>query len=227
LVLLALIYPVWFPWVLKPVVARIGIRFADCERYGYSGFGFSDIRWDNGALGIHAEIRDWQLRITPPESPSQDQGGGMSGLLDDFQGVAPALTDWLDWLILTNGRINVGAKDYPVDSVTLKAGQVRVEAFKTRATIDLTSLAKASLGVTVSNSVASVDLGLNREGSRWAFEGGVLWSSNRFELRGSFDRAHWLPAAAVLHSDSLQVPLSVEPRPQRTDAGADRVAGSG
>jgi len=221
LVLLALIYPVWFPWVLKPVVARIGIRFADCERYGYSGFGFSDIRWDNGALGIHAEqvrlqsphrllwqrltrgtaaepqalIRDWQLRITPPESPSQDQGGGMSGLLDDFQGVAPALTDWLDWLILTNG--------------------------KTRATIDLTSLAKASLGVTVSNSVASVDLGLNREGSRWAFEGGVLWSSNRFELRGSFDRAHWLPAAAVLHSDSLQVPLTLPGAEQLPDLEGD------
>ena len=34
----ALALPVWFPWVFRPVLARLGIRFDAYERVGYTRY---------------------------------------------------------------------------------------------------------------------------------------------------------------------------------------------
>src|ERR1051326_9556965 len=43
-VLVLLLLPVWFPWVLRPVLAHFGVRFGSYERVGYTGFALTDIR---------------------------------------------------------------------------------------------------------------------------------------------------------------------------------------
>src|SRR5438105_3602971 len=43
---IALVLPVWFPWVLRPVLARLGFRFDACERVGYTRFALTNVRGD-------------------------------------------------------------------------------------------------------------------------------------------------------------------------------------
>ena len=38
LVVIALALPVWFPWVLRPVLAHFGVGFDSYERIGYTQF---------------------------------------------------------------------------------------------------------------------------------------------------------------------------------------------
>src|SRR2546430_6241151 len=40
----ALALPVWFPWVLRPVLARLGVRFDAYERVGYTQFALTNVR---------------------------------------------------------------------------------------------------------------------------------------------------------------------------------------
>ena len=44
--LIVVALPVWFPWVLSPVLARFGVRFDSYERVGYSRFALTNVRRD-------------------------------------------------------------------------------------------------------------------------------------------------------------------------------------
>ena len=46
LVVIALALPLWFPWVLRPALARFGIRFDSYARVGYTRFALTNAqRW--------------------------------------------------------------------------------------------------------------------------------------------------------------------------------------
>src|SRR5947207_10382845 len=46
IMVLALSLPVWFPWVLRPALARVGVRFDTYERLGYTQFALTNVRED-------------------------------------------------------------------------------------------------------------------------------------------------------------------------------------
>src|SRR5688572_14732334 len=41
---IALALPVWFPWVLRPVLARYGVGFDSYARVGYTRFALNNVR---------------------------------------------------------------------------------------------------------------------------------------------------------------------------------------
>ncbi len=58
-ILLLVVLPVWFPWVLKPVAGRYGLRFADYDRIGWAGFALT---------GVHGEWGGTRLDVQRVES---------------------------------------------------------------------------------------------------------------------------------------------------------------
>src|SRR5438552_18755717 len=48
IVVVALALPVWFPWILRPVLARFGVGFDAYERVGYARFALTDVRGQFG-----------------------------------------------------------------------------------------------------------------------------------------------------------------------------------
>src|SRR5882762_5346960 len=44
IVVVALALPLWFPWVLRPVLARFGVGFDSYDRVGYTSFALTNVR---------------------------------------------------------------------------------------------------------------------------------------------------------------------------------------
>src|SRR3989454_7546961 len=44
----ALALPAWFPWILRPVLARFGVGFDSYERVGYARFALTNVRGQFG-----------------------------------------------------------------------------------------------------------------------------------------------------------------------------------
>src|ERR1044071_618130 len=44
LAVVVLALPVWFPWLLRPVLARFGVAFVSYERIGYTRFALTQVR---------------------------------------------------------------------------------------------------------------------------------------------------------------------------------------
>ena len=55
IVLLLALMPVWFPWLLKPVAARKGVRYSRYERHGFQKFALRDLTFTNRTLSIRAD----------------------------------------------------------------------------------------------------------------------------------------------------------------------------
>ncbi len=51
-VLLLVLLPLWFPWMLTPIAARYGLRFSAYDRIGWTRFALNDVQaaWDGGRL---------------------------------------------------------------------------------------------------------------------------------------------------------------------------------
>src|SRR5688500_10082546 len=53
-VLLAVLTPLWFPWVLRPVAKRYGAVFQNYERLGYSEFAVTEVAYSNRNVRVQA-----------------------------------------------------------------------------------------------------------------------------------------------------------------------------
>ena len=235
LLLLALIYPLWFPWVLKPVAAGFGVEFEDSRRHGYTGIELRDVSMQEGPVFVRAEridlqlphrwlwarqagavkpdpqviVRNWRVEIVPSEQTSRGGIGSAAELLDELQRVVPPLSRWVRSILLTDGEVDLAEGRYAVPLATVRGGGVAVDTFDSHVVIGFASLVEGSLSLLVSNELVTAEVALNREDVGWTFLGGVDWQSNRIELNGLFDRKRWMPANATLGTDSLSVPSAL------------------
>lgn len=235
LLVLLLGYPVWLPWVVKPVASAYGLQFENYTRQGYARIELTNIHWSRGSITIRAErlgiqtphrwlwarltgaatadtqviVQGWRVQSHPSGPPSGVGMGSTAELLDELQRKLPPLFGWMHSMMLTNGQIELPGNRFDVSSVTLCQELLTVDAFDVCVRADLTALASASLDLVVSNEQARADVELRREDARWVFGGGALWESNRLDLNGWFDRETWVPAVVSLGSDSLRLPSAL------------------
>src|SRR5437667_5310175 len=151
IVVVALALPVWFPWILRPVLARFGVGFDSYERVGYARFALTNVR------GQFGNARFDSKRIAsclPPgwlwrrySNPSDDeplltvtawnlqmQPGGISqrtSAPDSAFAVAEEinvnLSAWRTWLptaLLTDGKIQIGSNEVRVASAQWHRGKL-------------------------------------------------------------------------------------------------------
>src|SRR5947199_10486991 len=96
-VAVVLALPVWFPWLLRPVLARFGVGFDSYERIGYTRFALTNVRgqfgnarfnskrimsslppgwlwrrYSGGSDGEHLlTVTAWHLQIQPDGKPQR------------------------------------------------------------------------------------------------------------------------------------------------------------
>src|SRR5439155_1870038 len=77
LVVIALALPLWFPWVLRPALARFGIRFDSYARVGYTRFALTNVRRDAPNARFRCDRlsgflpAQWLWRRFSPASPEE------------------------------------------------------------------------------------------------------------------------------------------------------------
>lgn len=54
-IVLLVLLPLWFPWVLTPVISRYGVRFADYDRIGWTRFALTSVRGDWNETRLDAQ----------------------------------------------------------------------------------------------------------------------------------------------------------------------------
>jgi translocation and assembly module TamB len=148
---IVLALPVWFPWVLRPALARFGVRFDAYERVGYTRFAltnvsgqFGDARfiskrilgflpprwlWRHYASGSDEEpfltVMAWKLEIQPGEKPqrtgSPDSAFALAETINDK---LPAWRTWLPRAQMTDGKIQVGSNEASVATVEWHRGKL-------------------------------------------------------------------------------------------------------
>src|SRR6266567_752979 len=139
IVVVILAMPVWFPWVLRPALARLGVRFDSYERVGFTRFALTNVRGDAQRARFNGKrivgflpsrwlwrcysrdlddepflaIAHWNVSI---ESAPTLRHKGPSNSLDSSFAVAEAirgaLPTWRTWLPaaqLTDGSVQFGS----------------------------------------------------------------------------------------------------------------------
>ena len=133
-IVLALIaLPLWFPWLLRPVVNHYGIRFGAYDRTSYFRFALSDVDAQFGNTRLTAKqfecvlpttwvfkrlggrtnaspfftLREGELSVKPEERSTDESRGGFSKTLGEIVRAAEILDRFSPISELTNCRIVV------------------------------------------------------------------------------------------------------------------------
>lgn len=156
--LLLVLMPVWFPWVLAPVAGRFGLGFAEYDRLGWTRFALTGVRGEWSGTQLTAERIDsflpttwlWRrwastsndlplvsvmeahLRITITETnpnPAAAKPSGSTGsTLDRVTQIARTLQEWLPRAELTNLTVQMESNLVTIPHATWQAGQLRATA---------------------------------------------------------------------------------------------------
>src|SRR5437763_372153 len=131
LALIVLTFPIWFPWVLRPVAASRGASYAGYARDGYSRFALKDLTFTNsttifragrvGGLlptawlwaryvsdtkGAYVNVENWTLVLRKANA----KRGIAASVIETFDQTAEAITTLRKWLpraALTNGVLEL------------------------------------------------------------------------------------------------------------------------
>ena len=152
----ALALPVWFPWVLRPVLAHFGVRFDAYERVGYTQFALTNVRGDSlnarvrcgrivGFLpprwlwrlyshgsedGSFLTVAHWSVQIEPSARLQQEgpptPSGSALAVADAMSGALPAWRTWLPEAQLTDGRVEFDSNRVVVAAGNWSRGRVTV-----------------------------------------------------------------------------------------------------
>ncbi|MFO1498456.1 MAG: hypothetical protein U1G07_08710 [Verrucomicrobiota bacterium] len=134
--------PAWFPWVLRPVLTRLGIAYAGYERVGWHRFGLREVKATQAASAFEASyleaylptawlwhlafsdkgadfltIRDWSLRLNSTGSGTTNEVPGPEGA------VRPKVSSLPDLIASAENSLNLLRKWLP--RFTFTAGTVR------------------------------------------------------------------------------------------------------
>ncbi len=154
IVVVALTLPVWFPWVLRPVLAQFGVRFASYERLGYTRFALAGVRANFGNTRFNSDritgllpprwlwrrysrnaggepfltVARWDLQI---ESEGQRQPrrsttspGSTFAVAEKINRALPAWRTWLPAAQLTGGRVGIGSNEVKIAAVEWHRGKL-------------------------------------------------------------------------------------------------------
>ena len=160
--LIVVALPVWFPWVLRPVLARFGVRFDSYERVGYSRFALTNVhrdapnarfrcervvgflpprwlwlRYSHGAdADIFLTVARWSVQIGPATGlqPKSPAAppGSTFALAEAVKVALPAWRTWLPAAQLTDGRVEFGSDWVVVAAANWRRGRVTATVVPSR-----------------------------------------------------------------------------------------------
>jgi translocation and assembly module TamB len=205
-ILVLVLLPVWFPWVLAPVAGRFGLGFAEYDRLGWTRFALTEVRGEWNGTQLEAQrvesvlpttwlwrrwssatndlplvsVTDVQLRIGgPTTNPFPERAispGSAGGTLDQITQIARTLQQWLPRAELTNLTIQIESDFFSVPQANWQAGRLRATA-------------------RVPETRGELELVAQLEGTR-GLKFTMDWAASETSLRGDFSRTaagwNWL-----------------------------------
>src|SRR5438552_17935126 len=54
LLILLAVFPLWFPWLLRPIAPAFGAHYSKYERLGYGRFALTTASFTNATVRVHA-----------------------------------------------------------------------------------------------------------------------------------------------------------------------------
>lgn len=149
--------PVWFPWVLKPVLHHYDLEFSHYDRLGYTQFALNEVagRWDNvsvtaqrveGVLPLtwawrkvvggtnespFLTLKNGDVVITPAKDSPTAVTTTNETSLDEILNVTVQTAAWLKWVLpaaeLTNCTIHIATHRLTLTHAEWRDGQLRAE----------------------------------------------------------------------------------------------------
>lgn len=150
---LAAAMPLWWPWLLRPLLASQGIRFGSYERAGYSRTILHAVHWERLGLNVTAEsleaalpgtwlwqkwsgpasagslvsVRAWRLELTR-DLESESSESSLHAVLGDVDAALLTVRRWLPSASATNGVIQTGTNEFHIHAATWQQGHLTVAA---------------------------------------------------------------------------------------------------
>jgi hypothetical protein len=223
---IAVAWPVWFPWALRPVLKKHGAEFNRCHRLGYGRFALTDLAYRQHDLAgsahrvefslsllrrsVEVDVADWQLTIRP--GPPAVAAEPTIVVLDEFESSLPDIRTRLPRARLANGVVQFGAEKIVVPELNWDGGKLtgRIESPRLAQSIslaaDLTQPALHTLTAQVEPAGLKVETQLSRDPVGWRVDGRLVWLENDLKFAGAFgSHDHW-PGHAQLMAERFRVP---------------------
>ena len=156
--------PLWFPWLLRPTLAHLGIAFDSYERVGYTRFALANVRGQFGNAQLNIKriagslpprwvwrryfkgaddehfltVTAWHLQIEHGEL-SQPTGTSAFMVAEEINRQLPVWRTWLPRAKLTDGKIQAGSNEVRVAAAEWHRGKLTAtgESSKPRETFVL------------------------------------------------------------------------------------------
>ncbi len=158
LVMLVAALPIWFPWVLRPILQRYGVRYAACERIGYTRFALQKVTFVRGNTKFEAQrieapiptawlwwlyfgqrkspsgwlqVSDWRLAVSNQTKSAMVSSG--SSAYETMRMVAADLQTvkkWLPEAALTNGTVEIDRSTIVLSRVNWDEGKIAAHLFE-------------------------------------------------------------------------------------------------
>src|SRR6266550_796570 len=146
---IALTLPLWFPWVLRPVLAHLGVGFDSYDRIGYTRFALTNVRgqfgnarfyikrivgslpprwlwrrYSSGSVEEHLlTVTAWNLQIQPGEKPL-GPASSVFAVAEEISDRLPAWRTWVPMAQLGEGTIQVGSNEVRVAAAEWHRGKL-------------------------------------------------------------------------------------------------------
>jgi translocation and assembly module TamB len=150
---LLMLLPVWFPWLLTPVLKRFGLGFTEYDRMGWTRFALAGVhgQWNSTRLEVQRaesvlpttwlwrklndrtnsppllSVRDGLLVISG-SSTNSDKQGSADAVLDQISRIGQALEQYLPVAELTNGAIQLASNRVLISHAQWRAGWLQAQA---------------------------------------------------------------------------------------------------
>ena len=230
--------PLWFPWVLHPVLEKQGVRYGHYERNSYGRFILTDVEFSQPKMKFLAgrvdvllpttmlwrlfredarenylQVSDWNLQLL-------EAGKEKSPLASVYQSsekldpILAKLNRWLPRAALTNGVIHFRNKEISIPEGSWRNGNLSGRIISGKLLPETTFVAQLS---TSSRQISWKTAAWNLESELTAqqdhqflkIEGSATWQSNRVEIAARFGRDDLLPQSASFQSKSFRVPTQL------------------
>jgi translocation and assembly module TamB len=244
LLVLIVAFPVWFPWVLRPVLRKAGLQYAAYDRLGYTRFAlrgltYADpdvkVRVDNveawtpltwlwhrvtGTLnvGSFAQISGWHVQVL--ENNLSTGEGSVYKSFGDVADVVTIVKKWVPTAVVSNGFFH----DRKLNLNVLSA---RWADEKLIATALLSNSAGGFVVTAGFNNPTSGTVHIESDHLKFGLDGQVsadssalkiqttsFWQSNRIDTDVAFGRKGTLPETVTLRAPTVVVPSEIAGLPE-------------
>jgi translocation and assembly module TamB len=230
LLVAVLAFPVWFPWLLRPVADSQGLHYSSFERRGYQRFVLRNVTFTNKNLTFKAgraeafvptvwllkknksaeqnfvTANDWQLDFAKPQQPAASKA--TKSIHAQIQQTDKALSEvkkWLPRASLSNGVIRANQKTFELARTEWNRGilfsEINISELKQSGTIRLVASAPKRFEI----KLASASLGLDAAIQILAPMDGLEIQSTNFWRSNRFElSAHFKPDDKLPDTASLR-----------------------